>query len=96
MPTSSANIPTEHASKYLQQLCKHWSHRLTVEFDPNDGSVIFDEARSCRFHAEADHLNVVITTASADDLVRTEGTVINHLRRFAFREELADPAWIHG
>ena len=31
---ATANVPTAHASKYLQQLCKHWQHNLAVEFTP--------------------------------------------------------------
>ena len=27
MPIVSANVPTVNASKYMQQLCKHWSHK---------------------------------------------------------------------
>ena len=27
---SNASVPTAHASRYLQQLCKHWSHNLAV------------------------------------------------------------------
>jgi uncharacterized protein len=93
MPSSTARIPTIHGSKYLQQLCKHWSHRLTVKFDPSDGKVLFDDARQCLFHAEDEHLDLEVQTATGEELERTQGTVINHLRRFAFREELADPVW---
>lgn len=93
MPRSTARIPTEHASKYLQQLCKHWSHKLTVEFDPRDGLVTFDENRRCRFHAEEGHLDVQLDTATEEELERTQGTVFNHLKRFAFREELPEPEW---
>jgi uncharacterized protein len=39
--TSTARVPTESASRYLQQLCKHWSHNLQVEFTPEAGTVIF-------------------------------------------------------
>lgn len=93
MPASTARIATEHASKYLQQLCKHWSHRLAVEFDPADGLVNFDENRRCRFHAEAGQLDLRVETATDEELERTQGTVFNHLKRFAFREELAEPEW---
>lgn len=34
MLVSEARIPTASASKYLQQLCKHWSHKFQVEFTP--------------------------------------------------------------
>ena len=30
---SQAQVRTEHASRYLQQLCKHWSHKFAVTFD---------------------------------------------------------------
>ena len=35
MPASQATIPTTAASRYLQQLCKHWSHKFAVEFTPS-------------------------------------------------------------
>ena len=34
MPKSKTMVTTKHASRYLQQLCKHWSHKFTVEFSP--------------------------------------------------------------
>jgi len=39
MPTSHADVSTEHASHYLQQLCKHWAHKFPIEFDPNHGVI---------------------------------------------------------
>jgi hypothetical protein len=36
-----ARVPTVNGSRYLQQLCKHWSHNLKVEFTPETGTVIF-------------------------------------------------------
>lgn len=38
---SSVRVPTGKASRYLQQLCKHWSHNLDVEFTEQKGAVIF-------------------------------------------------------
>ncbi len=32
--SSTALVPTKSASRYLQQLCKHWSHNLAVSFTP--------------------------------------------------------------
>ena len=37
----NALVPTENASRYLQQLCKHWQHNLQVEFTPEHGTVRF-------------------------------------------------------
>ena len=39
--SATALVPTAHGSKYMQQLCKHWAHNLTVDFDAVKGSVIF-------------------------------------------------------
>lgn len=39
--SAHALVPTDSASKYLQQLCKHWQHNLQVEFTPENGTVVF-------------------------------------------------------
>ncbi len=39
MPTSRVDVATAYASRYLQQLCKHWAHKFPVEFDPNHGTI---------------------------------------------------------
>ena len=41
MASSVAQVPTRNGSKYLQQLCKHWTHNLAVEFTPERGTVTF-------------------------------------------------------
>jgi len=41
MIRSIARVPTSKSSRYLQQLCKHWSHNLAVEFTPETGTVVF-------------------------------------------------------
>jgi hypothetical protein len=38
---STVRVPTGKASRYLQQLCKHWSHNLAVEFTEHNGNVVF-------------------------------------------------------
>ena len=88
--TSEARIPTEHASRYLQQLCKHWSHKFAVTFDAAHGVVPFGQA-TCTFDAAPDTL-VLRLDAASDDLARMEDVVAKHLVRFAFREEL-DIRW---
>ena len=93
--TTTAAVPTEHGSKYLQQLCKHWTHNLAVEFDETHGHVVFPkDARGAdwpadavvRFDATPSALNITIE-ASADGQRRgLKGVVERHLDRFAFRE----------
>jgi len=93
MPASQAIIPTAAASRYLQQLCKHWSHKFAVEFTPEHGTIPFDATRFCTLDASPDRLALRIKAADDVTLERTQGVVIDHLKRFAFREELGEVKW---
>ena len=95
MDSATASVPTSSGSKYLQQLCKHWSHNLTVEFTADHGTVIFPrDARGAdhpgdglvTFDASFDALQVRIDASSPAQLEGLKGAVARHLDRFAFRE----------
>jgi hypothetical protein len=93
MPVSHTTIPTESASRYLQQLCKHWSHKFAVEFTPEHGSIPFDTTRVCTLDASPSELALRIEAQDGATLERTQGVVIDHLKRFAFREDLGAVKW---
>ena len=93
MPTSQARVPTTSGAKYMTQLCKHWSHRLEVEYNETTGRIAFDGDRRCVLHATPDALEMEVETATDEQLARTQDTVINHLKRFAFREDLGEVEW---
>jgi hypothetical protein len=85
---STAAVPTEHASRYLQQLCKHFAHKLPVTFDPKAGSIAFPIG-TCRLAATDTVLTLDLETPNAGDMAQLQDVVVRHLVRFAFREELA-------
>ena len=87
MARSTVDIATEHARKYLQQLCKPWSHKMVTEFDPAKGRVDFP---SCaQLFPEADGSSLYLKPdAAAESLAPMEAVVVDHLKRFPFREEL--------
>jgi hypothetical protein len=91
MAAATTRVPTEHASRYLQQLCKHWSHKYPVEFTPHNGRIEMSVAVLI-LDADAEGLGLHLT-AEADVLERMEGVVERHLERFAFKEELKF-AWV--
>jgi hypothetical protein len=102
-PSASAFVPTANASRYLQQLCKHWSHTLRVEFTPLHGTVTFPRnARGSDYPADAivtfdaceSALEVRIEASSKAQLEALEGVVQRHLDRFAFREAPLSFGWI--
>jgi hypothetical protein len=80
-----AIVPTENGWKYLQQLCKHWSHKLDVELGERSGIVRFSEAVAT-MSTDDKALTVEIEAASDEVLERMKGVVSSHLDRFAFRE----------
>jgi hypothetical protein len=93
--TATARIPTTSASKYLQQVCKHWEHNLPVTFDTTRGQITrARDARGADWPADA----IVTLDAEDDILVCTinasaegqrdglKGALERHIDRFAFRE----------
>jgi hypothetical protein len=93
MPASQTTIPTASASRYLQQLCKHWSHKFAVEFTPERGTIPFDDSRVCTLDASPEHLALRVEAADDATLERTQDVVVEHLKRFAFREGVGDVRW---
>lgn len=89
MTSSIARVETANASRYLQQLCKHWSHKFPVEFDTTAGYVPFGEEQFLRLSADANQLSMALEVPGNGSTERLEGVVADHLKRFAFREELA-------
>ena len=95
MIESIARVPTAKGSRYLQQLCKHWSHDLSVEFTPEAGTVIFPRnARGADWPGDAkltlqaheDNLECRLEASADEQLEALKGVVARHLDRFAFRE----------
>jgi hypothetical protein len=85
MTKTIAVVATESGWKYLQQLCKHWAHKLEVELTDQKGVVKFGEATAV-MTSDAQALTVEIEATSPEVLERMKGVVSSHLDRFAFRE----------
>ena len=92
---SSVRVPTAKASRYLQQLCKHWSHNLAVEFTEQKGSMVFPRNvrgadwpgdATLTLEAHGDGLECHLEASAAGQLEAMKGVVARHLDRFAFRE----------
>ncbi len=90
-----ARVPTAQASRYIQQLCKHWSHNLAVEFTAAAGTVIFPaNNRGANWAGDAKltltgeegALNCRLEASEAGQLEGLKGAVSRHLDRFSFRE----------
>lgn len=80
-----ANVPTTSGSRYLQQLCKHWSHKFETDFTPERGTVAMPFG-SLAMTAHPDTLEVRLDVTDPDAVERAKEVVATHLDRFAFRE----------
>ena len=103
--TSTARVPTAKGSRYLQQLCKHWSHNLAVEFTETEGKVVFPRnARGADWPGDAtlvmqahdDGLECRLQATADGQLEALKGAVARHLDRFAFREAPLAFNWQDG
>lgn len=93
--SATASVPTAHASRYLQQLCKHWQHNLEVAFDASRGTIVFPrDARGAAWAGDATVTLVAMPDAlecriDASEPAQRDGlkdALARHLDRFAFRE----------
>ena len=84
---STCSVPTEHGSRYLQQLCKHWAHKFEVSFDATQGRIAMPEDRVVTLTATPATLQIALD-APDDVTAHMRGIVDSHIARFAFREEL--------
>jgi len=86
MMQSEARITTERASRYLQQLCKHFAHKLPTSHTPQEGRIEFGIG-VCALQAEPETLVLTADAPDAASLDRLEDVVARHLERFAFRDK---------
>jgi len=85
--SSSTTIKTQKASGYLQQLCKHFSHKIEVKFDGQDGWIEFAFGRA-ELRADESVLSMVANSQNPENLDKLKKVLASHLERFAFRESL--------
>ncbi|KTW03383.1 DUF2218 domain-containing protein [Sphingomonas sanguinis] len=96
MSMSVARVPTLSASRYLQQLAKHWSHKMEVVFTPEEGTITFPNGSKLEMRASSDTLDVILNVPEDGDVARMREVVSSHLDRFAFREAPLTFDWREG
>ncbi len=84
---SVAVVGTPQASRYLQQLCRHFEHKLPVTFDPHSGQIAYSIG-DCRLIAGEAVLTLLVMSQDASRLEQLQDVVARHLLRFAFREDM--------
>lgn len=104
MPAAEARVQTSRPSRYLVQLCQHFSHKgrflghrrpafltpdlMSVEWSENHGTVSFGWGQ-CTMQADPDTLILRAEAGDEEDLQRVQDVVARHLARFGRRDHLA-------
>jgi len=85
MFASQAEVTTDRAGRYLDQLCKHFAHKIPVTLAPGRGTITFSEGE-CDLTSNETLLTLKVSANTADAVKQLEDVVARHLARFAFRE----------
>lgn len=92
MPVTTGTFTTPNASRYLQQLCKHFGHKIEVAYTPTHGTCHF-EFGVAELSADDTTLKVQITLTDSARLELAHMVIDQHLERFAFREAFKTMSW---
>lgn len=92
MFASTARYPTAHASAYMQQLCKHFAHKVAVDYDDTRASAALPLGPAT-MTADAEGLWVRVTAEDLKGLIQARYVIDSHLVTFAHRENFAGLRW---
>lgn len=86
MPVVETAVATERASRYLQQLCKHFAHKISVDFDASRGKADFSFG-ICTMIASDKVLELRCEASTQEALDRVQYIVDDHVKRFTWKEK---------
>lgn len=92
MPKATSTFETERASRYLQAMCKHFGHKVPVNYDAAVGTADMPFGM-VNMQAAGSTLRFEIEAADDQSLDRLKYVVEAHIVRFAFREKLEKLDW---
>ncbi|MBO9409612.1 DUF2218 domain-containing protein [Shimia sp. R9_1] len=92
MRKQNGRFETLHARKYLQQLGKHFAHKVEVSFSETYCCVSFPFGQAT-ISASETALDVSLSGETEEALSRGRLVIDSHLKRFAFREAFEEMKW---
>jgi uncharacterized protein len=88
---AKATFPTEHATRHLASLCKHFAQKVPASCDDRSGKVEFPFG-CCEMVADSQELTLTASSPDKAHLDQVTDIITRHLERFAFREN-PDLTW---
>ena len=92
MITSSARFETQNASRYMQQLLKHFAHKIEVSYDEKEGRAELGQGPA---HLRADESGLTVQVSGEDlrAVIEARYVIDKHLVTFAFRDGFSGFSW---
>ena len=81
------SVATPSAALYMSKLCKHFRHKISVEFDEQQARAEFPFGL-CLMRADAQSLHFSGEAPSEEAAARIRAVIDDHLPRFARKENL--------
>lgn len=89
---STARYSSPNAAKYVQQLAKHFAHKIDVQADA-DSAAFQMEAGSVRLDAEDGAFVARVEAEDAKGIINLRYVIDKHLVIFAYREGFRGLEW---
>ena len=91
-------VPCENPARYVQQLAKHWGHKMAATWEERGeagghAEFPFSDAENAQMDIRLDGIAITLTTPDHESNVRLRQVIERHLDRFAFREAPLSFEW---
>ncbi|WP_319533973.1 DUF2218 domain-containing protein [uncultured Vibrio sp.] len=87
MIEETAHIESEHVSKYLVVLCRHFARKVPATWDETNGLVTFPPGQAV-FTVSDTKLTIVCGSDSEEGLDKVKDIVTSHVAMFSRRETI--------
>lgn len=87
MTEAQTNVVTDRAQRYLDQICKHFGHRVSTQIEHNRGVVEFEDGTLTAV-ATPDALELALRAEDPEAIARLKDVVKSHLERWGERDAI--------
>ncbi len=92
MLIATSSFETQNASRYIAQLCKHFAHKVEVDYSEMRGGAALPPGPAV-MEARDGALHFDVRAETEEGLMRAKFIIEDHIKRFAFRENLSNLNW---
>lgn len=84
---ATASVKTDNPSKYINRLCKHFAHKVSVNYNDDGGEILFEMGKGAIYKTDSG-LMLSAEAANSEALATIIDIMDRHFVRVAWQEEL--------